>query len=113
MKLRDLDPRWVVKDGLRVGFIFKSPTDAQWYQFCKFIPIERSEQWRLFEEALGEDLPEDWKGLPPVQGAKESFSWTCTPDPESADFDSLTIHPSIDGSPGGLWHGWIRNGEIC
>lgn len=29
MKLADLDPRWLVADGRRIGFIFRSPTDSK------------------------------------------------------------------------------------
>jgi hypothetical protein len=38
--------------------------------------------------------------------------WACSPAPADADFASLTVTPSLDGSAGGLWHGFITNGEI-
>ena len=112
MRLTELNPKWIVKDGLRVGFVFKSPTDPKWYQLCKFVVMGNREQWDLCTELLKDTIGPDWKGLPPVQTARADVCWTCTPDPQTADFGVLTIKPSIDGSAGGLWHGWITGGHI-
>ena len=27
-------------------------------------------------------------------------------------FENLTIQPSVDASPAGCWHGWVRNGDV-
>lgn len=56
MRLVDLDPRWLVKDGRRVGFVFKSPTlgDKMW-MCCFENPPERREQWALFRSVFPDD----------------------------------------------------------
>jgi hypothetical protein len=46
------------------------------------------------------------------QTAKTSFAWTIVGGIEIASFETMAVTPSIDGSPGGLWHGFITNGEI-
>jgi hypothetical protein len=47
-----------------------------------------------------------------TQMANESFAWTVAGGIENASFEMMTVMPSIDGSAGGLWHGFITNGEI-
>ena len=60
-----------VMNGVRVGFIFKSPTDPHWYQSAFPSPTPPSrEQWALFSAALG--LPEDEGG---VQGCEPAANW--------------------------------------
>jgi hypothetical protein len=103
MKLTELDPRWLFKDGRRIGFIFISPTDPKYYQSCFSEPTPSRLQWELFEQVLNDE-----HGASRVQGSKPTFAWTFSSD----TFDTLTVTPSIDGSPGGLWHGFITNGEI-
>ncbi len=36
------------------------------------------------------------------------FAWMF----QGNDFSTLTVHPSIDASASGNWHGFIVNGEI-
>lgn len=102
MKLTELDPRWLTKEGRRVGFTFVSPTNPQWRQSCFVIPVPRREQWDLFEQ----------QGLENVQGCRPDFAWTVNGGIECATFETITVTPSLDGSAGGLWHGFITNGEI-
>lgn len=99
MRLNDLDPKWITKDGKRIGFTFRSPTDPKWRQSCFENPPPRREQWELFED-------DD------VQGCNPAAHWTIQGSIESAAFETLTVTPSLDGSAGGLWHGFITNGEI-
>ena len=107
MKLTELDPRWLIEGDQRVGFLFRSPSDQLWYQCCMFAPTPRAKQIKLLSLAL-----EDLQARGRVQLSRPDFGWACRPDPALADFASLTLHPSVDGSAGGLWHGWIRNGEV-
>jgi hypothetical protein len=106
MRLTDLDPRWLVKDGKRVGFMFKSPkVDSGYFQSCLSVAMPKREQFRLFEAAVGED---EYK----VQPCKPEFAWTIAGGIDAATFETMTVTPSLDGSAGGLWHGFITNGEI-
>lgn len=108
MRLIDLDPKWLLRDGQRVGFTFLSPTGKQgnthWRQSCFTVHTASREQWELFEQAHGEDCS--------VQGCRPDFAWTIAGGIEAADFATISVHPSLDGSAGGLWHGFITSGEI-
>jgi hypothetical protein len=106
MKLVDQKPQWLTYEGRRVGFLFVSPVDPTYYQTVTFVPIERRLQIILCEVLLRVPYR--------VQHARPDFAWThpSHADLEQADFDTLTVHPSVDGSAGGLWHGWIKDGQI-
>jgi hypothetical protein len=106
MRLLDLDPRWLTKDGKRVGFIFKSPHDSRYFQSCFAVAMPKKQQFRLFEALLGED--NEYM----VQPCKPEFAWTIAGGIDAATFETMTVTPSLDGSAGGLWHGFITNGEI-
>jgi hypothetical protein len=100
MKLLDLDPKWIMKDGRRVGFTFVSPADPKWRQSCFAIPSPSTrDQWELFDTDH-------------VQSCKPGIAWSIAGGIEAADFATLTVMPSIDGSAGGLWHGFITSGEM-
>jgi hypothetical protein len=47
-----------------------------------------------------------------VQGCNPEKRWTIAGGIDTADFATMTVTPSLDGSPGGLWHGHITAGEI-
>ena len=103
MKLTDLDPQWLTMNGKRVGFTFLSPNGKQgpihWRQSCFAIAVPMRAQMRLF----GEDN---------VQPCKQTFAWSIEGGIDAADFATITVKPSLDGSDGGLWHGYITNGLI-
>jgi hypothetical protein len=99
MRLLDLDPKWLIQDGKRVGFTFVSPTNNKWRQSCFPHPPPRQVQWDLF----GDD---------DVQGCNPDATWVIAGGIDAADFETMTVTPSLDGSPGGLWHGFITNGQI-
>ncbi len=99
MRLIELDPQWLMKDGKRVGFTFLSPTNPKWRQSCFENPPSRREQWDLFED-------DD------VQGCNPKAHWKIKGGIDAATFETMTVTPSLDGSPGGLWHGHITNGAI-
>lgn len=46
------------------------------------------------------------------QPCNQSSGWKITGGIENASFETMTVTPSIDGSAGGLWHGFITNGQI-
>jgi hypothetical protein len=121
MRLTDLDPCWLMYEGRRVGFIFRSPTNREWWQTC-FV-----EKFNLFNSGNGPWDPENGTtrdsqcaiiraSAPEVdvnwQGCDKNCEWTIAGGIESATFETMTVTPSLDGSKGGLWHGFITNGEI-
>jgi len=109
MKLIDLDPRWLLRDGLRAGFIFKSPANPAWYQSCMFQPTMWKDQREMFNAALPEHGEHAWSK---VQGCAIDCAWTPKPTADAANFETISVTPSLDGSKGGLWHGFITDGEI-
>jgi hypothetical protein len=112
MRLTDLEPRWLVRDGQRVGLVFKSPTKPHWFQSCMFAPTPHVVQRELFNEAVGHLCEKPEYGYTKVQGCNEACGWTVAGGAANATFETLAIAPSIDGSAGGLWHGFITNGDI-
>jgi hypothetical protein len=104
MKLTDLDPRWLIKDGRRIGFTFISPTDPKWRQSCFVEKTPHKVQWDLFELAYGEHCA--------VQGCNTDAAWIIEGEIDKADFTTMSVTPSLDGSKGGLWHGFITRGQI-
>jgi hypothetical protein len=121
MKLTELDPQWIMKDGQRVGFTFLTPsyTNAFWAQnrkpaephpcrqSCFLESPQTKDQWRLFAETHGAEAGDDDFPRHMIQGCTPGARWTI-----SGEFENLTVTPSIDGSAGGNWHGFITNGEI-
>lgn len=100
MKLNELDPKWLIKDGKRVGFTFVSPTNPQWRQSCFAVAgIRIEEQMELF----GDD---------DMQPCNSKVAWHIKDGIEAADFATMTVTPSLDGAAGGLWHGNIIDGQI-
>lgn len=105
MRLLDLDPRWLLKDGKRVGFVFQNPVRGHkgWWASCFFEPTPSEVQDDLISAQVGEDAI--WQSCNPASG------WSCSPPADQADFATLSITPSLDGGPN-LWHGHITNGQI-
>jgi hypothetical protein len=108
MRLVDLDPKWLLKDGKRVGFTFLSPIGKQrnthWRQSCFSVAgFSTQEQWALFGK------PDCEK----TQSCNPDIGWKIDGGIENATFETLTVTPSIDGSAGGLWHGFITGGQIA
>lgn len=104
MNLTDLDPQWIMSDGRRVGFTFISPTNPQRRQSCFCDPPQVSEQVDLFDAQLGDHAM--------VQPCNPAARWQIAGGIELADFGTISVTPSLDGSRGGLWHGFITGGKI-
>lgn len=104
MRLIDLHPAWLLKDGKRLGFTFISPTNPKARQSCFPNPPKVSEQIDLFDATHGEDIM--------VQPCNPAQHWQIAGGIDSATFETMTVTPSLDGSKGGLWHGYITSGEI-
>lgn len=100
MRLVDLSPKWLIYGGKRVGFTFISPVNPEWRQSCfAFDGFSHNAQMEMF----GDD---------DVQPCSPKCAWHITGGIDNADFATITLTPSIDGSRGGLWHGHITNGDI-
>jgi hypothetical protein len=93
-----------MKAGHRIGFTFLSPIGKQgnthWRQSCFAVATSSDEQFDLLGEA-------------PVQHCNPACAWVIVGGIENANFETMTVTPSLDGSAGGLWHGFITNGEIA
>lgn len=109
MRLVDLDPRWLIKDGRRVGFIFRcplEPANAKRLQSCFFERTPTKEQWALIDAAIGDDETVIYQACDP------NCAWSCSPAADVATFEDISVTPSLDGSKGGNWHGFVTNGAI-
>lgn len=129
MKLLELEPKWLMFDGRRVGFVFRCPTRQDNWQTC-FV-----EKFYLFKSRTGEYLRDaigEWLGSAPdsqcaiikdalTADIADSHRWqSCNPDHQwtveggiaNASFETISVMPSLDGSAGGNWHGFVTNGEI-
>lgn len=109
MRLVDLNPIWLERDGQRIGLTFLCPCCQKDRLTCFTEPTPFKEQVKLMHAAMKsapedeDDWPVNW--VPSNAAARWSLS--------SLDrFDMLTITPSIDASASGNWYGFVRNGEI-
>jgi hypothetical protein len=98
VRLVELEPRWVSPN----VFCFKCPHCKEWLLTCKNIEMAMQAQFDLYEQVFGADWNEH------VVPAKESTCWAIS----GADFDQMTVTPSVDASASGHWHGHITDGEI-
>lgn len=95
-------------DGRRVGFVFRCPTRSDnFWQTCfpSAVSDRRRDQWELAQDAIGDE-----RAI--VQGCNPTQRWEIAGGIDSADFSTISVTPSLDGSRGGGWHGHITNGEI-
>lgn len=116
MRLVDLDPRWIERDGKRVGFAFISPVQrvrsdgtynpTPYRLSCFSVPLHMHEQEELLEKTLGTDLNKF------ALLCRDNYAWTVINGIETATFETMTVLPSVDASGAGLWHGFIKNGNI-
>ncbi len=110
MRLLELDPQWLYIDGRRVGFVFWCPIHPRSKnrkQSVFFEKLTRQQQWDLFETQA-----DSHKFRQVIQGCDEDTAWISSVPLDQAQFETMTITPSLDGSKGGNWHGHITNGEI-
>ncbi len=104
MRLTELEPQWLIKDGARVGFVFRNPVRGKWWTSCFFAPTPSDTQEALIEGLLGPDA--NYQGCNPAAGWKVTEGSIA-----DASFETISITPSLDGGPH-FWHGHITNGEI-
>lgn len=95
MKLSELDPRWYVLEnrGPIVGLTFECPHCQKERLGVKFHHRGHEAIDDAYIMALSPDT---------------NHIWTA----DGADFNTLTLSPSVDASASGHWHGFITNGEI-
>jgi hypothetical protein len=99
MRLTELNPKWLVKDGQRFGLIFKCPCCQDVWLSCKSIHMRGFDQLNMFARVVGEAV---------VLPCRYDKSWSI----EGDSFENLTISPAIDASMFCHWHGFITDGEI-
>ncbi len=120
MRLSKLSPRWIEKDGERIGLIFlcphclaqgvadPSPLTCYWKPLQKIGGDEADSQYGLLAKLKPSfGPPYDAIKISDVVPAKRGYAWEKSGD----DFDTLTITPSLDCSASGHWHGFITAGE--
>ena len=109
MRLVELHPIWLERDGRRVGFTFMCPHCQKDRLTCFAEPTPYKEQLKTMHAALGlaqddeDGWPRDWVPSNPT------FGWALS---NLDNFETVTVTPSIDASASGNWHGFIANGEV-
>jgi hypothetical protein len=114
MKLTELDPRWLVADGKRVGFVFLCPhCRTTWVScFTTAMPHISGQDYHDCQAALfALAIPE----VPSheVVPCRRNYAWNASPPVNQATFENLSVTPSLDASASGHWHGHITNGECA
>ena len=119
IRLTALKPRWVLKGGKRIGFIFLNPTgpargsrQADWLLCLTVLLAEACNGDRFaFYDRLMDALDADPRRCMESRvlvGVKDDIAWAMTGD----SFNNITIKPSIDASQSGNWHGFITDGNV-
>jgi hypothetical protein len=105
IKLTELEPRWLLRDGKRIGVIFRNPLPdhRKWWVTCFAGPTPHGQQEVAVHAAVGETCM--W------QGCNEASGWQFAGGIDAASFETLTITPSLDGGPS-WWHGFVTDG-VC
>jgi hypothetical protein len=123
MNLLDLDAEWLMFEGRRVGFIFRSPTNRDWWQTCFVEKFSHFKGRDGTYDRAGDDAgsPDSQCGIvkdcAPAAGSNFQMcnvdhQWSVEGGIENASLSTITVTPSLDGSKGGLWHGFVTNGQI-
>lgn len=102
MKLLELDPRWLEKEGRRIGFTFFCPCCRKDRLTCFSEPTPFKQQVMLMLPITGQEYGDRIDWVP----SKSDFAWGI-----AGEFENLTVTPSIDASAAKHWHGFITNGE--
>lgn len=106
MRLAELDPRWILRDGARVALAFRCPHCRKVWLTCTFVALKLGEQLKLTDE----QIPDGSGDVVPCK----ALAWKLAPGQkiETASFDSLTVKPSLNAGASGHWHGHITAGKI-
>jgi hypothetical protein len=110
VKLTELDPRWLEKEGRRIGFTFLCPCCLKDRLTALGEATSFKEQVQIMHKAMNTtpedecDWPINW--VP----SRSDYAWQLS---NLNDFNTISVNPSIDASTSGNWHGYITNGEIC
>lgn len=103
MRLIDLEPKWLLRNGVRVGFVFQNPVRPKWWVSCFVVAMPTDEQEDLIEAVLKPDAI--------FQPCNPGARWSVLYGIEAANFETISVTPSLDGGPN-LWHGHITDGQI-
>jgi len=97
MRLTTLDPRWyTVTGGIRAGLTFVCPHCWTVRLGVAFHPAGR--------DAINAVEPD-------THGPTRDALWSISGQ-DGDSFDHITVHPSVDASGAGHWHGYIKDGEV-
>lgn len=112
MRLTELDPKWWAEPGRRgQGVVFLCPHCRKTWLCVAFSnPLDGGHPW-----SLSPSPRPLWAVLYPDTLARGQVvvppgtHWHRTGD----TFDTLTLAPSVDASPAGCWHGFVRAGGVA
>lgn len=117
MRIAELKPVWIMRDGRYLAFVFlcphcvKAKAEKPLLLSCAIVP------WREIFPKVGEEneFLDAWLPANGFPGYGRGELVTCRPDfawKKKGTWETLTVTPSIDASSSGHWHGHIQNGYI-
>lgn len=101
-RLADLDPQFLRHAGQTLVDVPFGEAQSVWFE-CPVCREGRGHH--VLVSFAGRGLADD-QGSQNRKG--EPSRWNVT----GTGIDDLTLHPSVDCTPGCPWHGWVRNGEM-
>jgi len=109
MRLTELEPRWVDRNGQQIGILLLCPhciPQKRTWLSCFFVGMEHiagpDGEYALIAKIAPDIHHND------VIPCKRNTAWQKTGD----SFENLSVTPSLDASASGHWHGLITNGEV-
>lgn len=106
MRLIDLQPQWHLYKGKNVAFTFLCPHCQKVWLSCTRVGLSYQEQFEAFIDKLRDGLGlKGWEVVP----CRPGYAWGMK---DVADFNKISVTPSLDASPSGHWHGHITAGAI-
>lgn len=109
MRLTELAPRWFGVDGRRLGVTFLCPHCREVRLAVAFAnPADGGEPIPVVTDTGMPHVIRELMFEAHEFEVPPGFLWTR----EGADFETLSLTPSVDASASGHWHGFVKNGEI-
>lgn len=126
MRLAEFEPRWWAAAGRRgQGLVFRCPHCRRTWLCVAFAnPLDAGAPWnigtqerrpisQLWDVLYGPRGPDGRYQGAVLQAGTEvvppGHLWARSGE----TFENLTLSPSVDASPAGCWHGFVRNGAIA
>lgn len=105
-RLSELGPEWILRGDERVALVYRCPGCRRVFLSATLVPLTNKQQRILFIEPMHD------RGFE-IVGVTPGIFWKNPQanQPVVADFDAVSLHPSLNADASGHWHGHIQNGN--